>query len=125
VGKVDGKEGHIHTIHHSHKETDESVTPMLLIHGYSQSAAQYYAALPVLANEYKGRVYAIDLFGCGLSSRPAWNKGFGEAVELKVAEDYFVDTLEEWRKAMKLKKMIVVGHSIGGYLSVAYAGNWH
>ncbi len=35
---------------------------------------------------------------------------------------YFIDTLEDWRKAMHVDKMILCGHSIGGYLSVAYAG---
>merc|ERR1719399_1927027 len=34
---------------------------------------------------------------------------------------YAVDSLELWRQRMGLPKMVLLGHSIGGYLSVAYA----
>ena len=37
------------------------------------------------------------------------------------AEAFFVDSLEEWREKMKLEKMTLVGHSLGAYMSVAYA----
>lgn len=38
----------------------------------------------------------------------------------KAAEDFFVESLEEWRKRNRIDKMILAGHSMGGYLSVAY-----
>jgi len=37
------------------------------------------------------------------------------------AEEFFLDGLEKWRQAMKLDKMTLMGHSLGGYLAVAYA----
>jgi cardiolipin-specific phospholipase len=37
------------------------------------------------------------------------------------AENFFVDSLESWRSQVGLEKMTLVGHSLGGYLSVAYA----
>lgn len=37
------------------------------------------------------------------------------------AESFFIDSLEEWRASMGLERMTLVGHSLGGYLSVAYA----
>lgn len=37
------------------------------------------------------------------------------------AEAFFVDSLEEWRQKMGLEKMTLIGHSLGGYLSVVYA----
>lgn len=37
-------------------------------------------------------------------------------------EDYFIDSLELWRKAIGLTTpFTLVGHSLGGYLSAAYA----
>lgn len=37
------------------------------------------------------------------------------------AESFFIDSLEEWRGKMGLEKMTLIGHSLGGYLSIAYA----
>ena len=37
------------------------------------------------------------------------------------AEDFFVDSLAQWREAQGLDRMILVGHSLGGYLSACYA----
>ena len=37
------------------------------------------------------------------------------------AEKFFVESLESWRKHNNLSKMTLAGHSMGGYLSVAYA----
>jgi cardiolipin-specific phospholipase len=40
---------------------------------------------------------------------------------VKEAESFFIEALEEWRVKMGHEKMNLVGHSLGGYLSVAYA----
>ena len=37
------------------------------------------------------------------------------------AESFFIDSLEEWRQKMGLERMTLIGHSLGGYLSIAYA----
>jgi abhydrolase domain-containing protein 5 len=37
------------------------------------------------------------------------------------AEDFFLDSLAAWRKEMKMPKMILMGHSLGGYLAATYA----
>ena len=66
-------------------------------------------------------VYRIDSLGCGLSSRPRWHLGKGENCAVEDAENFFVDGLERWRDAMQLEKMVLMGHSVGGYLAVAYA----
>ena len=37
------------------------------------------------------------------------------------AEAFFITSLEQWRRAIGLEKMILMGHSMGGYLSATYA----
>lgn len=38
-----------------------------------------------------------------------------------MAEKQFVRSIEEWRKEVNVKKMILLGHSMGGFLGCAYA----
>ena len=60
-------------------------------------------------------VYAVDMLGFGRSSRPA------PGVQAQEAEEQFVQSLEEWREAMGLEIMVLLGHDLGGYVSAAYA----
>ena len=39
----------------------------------------------------------------------------------KDAEDFFLSSLQRWREAMGMEKMVLVGHSLGGYLAASYA----
>ena len=109
------KYNQLYTAHFSHKETVDvkDKSPVVILHGHSQSAANYYAVLPVLTNKLNRHVFALDMLGCGLSTRDKWSHGFGEDCDLKVAESYFVDAIEEWREKMKIEKICLVGHSMG------------
>jgi len=43
------------------------------------------------------------------------------AKDTKEANLFFVESLELWRRKMKLSKMNLLGHSLGGYISTKYA----
>jgi len=58
---------------------------------------------------------ALIILGFARSSRPFFSKDPLEA------ENQFIDSLEEWRKIMGLEKVILLGHSMGGFLASSYA----
>lgn len=66
----------------------------------------------------RARLFAVDWLGTGRSGRPPFT-----AKSTAEAEAFFVDSLAAWRRAEGLdgQKMVLVGHSIGGYLAAAYA----
>ncbi|KAG8857405.1 hypothetical protein FRB96_005704 [Tulasnella sp. 330] len=91
---------------------------------YSPSVSyQNFQSLGEWAAKHGGSVYALDWLGMGLSARvPFKVHAKREDVEQRVkeAEDFFLDALEEWRIQNRFEKMILVGHSLGAYLSVVY-----
>ena len=101
---------HIHTV-----RCGLSANPSLvIIHGYGGSSVTFYRMIKDLSQKFQ--VFCIDLLGMGLSSRPKF-----EVYDTKECINFFVDSIEEWRKALKLKEFTLCGHSLGGYLSVNYA----
>ena len=113
--------GHIHTIEYTCGTPDPDVPALVCIHGFGFGAALYYAAAPVLAERWGGRVFSIDQLGCGLSSRPPWPYAYGHRCPVDKAEAYFVEALEEWRAQLELESICLVAHSIGGYVAAAFA----
>ena len=86
----------------------------------------FYKNYDALATATQRRVYAVDWLGMGRSSRPTYPRrsfwcwrGVQEVEDNQVA--FFVDSLEEWRKAVGVERMHLLGHSWGGYLSTHYA----
>jgi len=121
-----------------------SSAPLVLLHGYMNGGAYFYRNLVGLSN-YFTSVYSLDLLGWGLSSRPKFE--FKQSVAnlsdphltppanareqqhrqekddrlIRSAEDFFVESLEAWRRVHDIPTMILAGHSMGGYIGVAYA----
>lgn len=96
--------------------------PLVLLHGYMNGSLYFYRNLLGLSDHSSGgTVYALDMLGWGLSSRPPFKtKTIEGHDEVHAAEQFFVESLEAWRQAHKIDKMNLGGHSMGGYLSVAY-----
>eukprot|EP00808_Paulinella_micropora_P011885 g75594.t1 len=88
---------------------------LVLCHGYASGKALWGPALVELARHF--RVYTIDWLGFARSTR---RKAF-VAKNVEETHDYFVGSLELWRKTMGLEKMALLGHSMGGYLCGIYA----
>jgi len=107
-------------------EQKSSPAPLVLLHGYANGSLYFYRNLHGLS-KFFGQIYALDMLGWGLSSRPAFKLNNNNSNNsdnnsgVKSAEQFFVESLESWRAHHNLPKMTLAGHSLGGYLSVAYA----
>ena len=88
--------------------------PLVLIHGYLGTSIIFYKLFQSLAKEFS--VYCLDLMGMGRSSRPEFSAKGREETEL-----FFVLPIEVCRVKLGLNKMILAGHSFGGYISGCYA----
>ena len=111
----------VHHVRLTAAHTSVTATPLVVTHGYASGSGIYYAAAPPLAEKWPGPVYILDSPGCGLSSRPEWKNVTPATCSLEESEGFFVDHLEGWRKAMGLDSFVLCGHSVGGYLAIAYA----
>lgn len=83
--------------------------PVVLIHGFCGSKDYWEQVIPGLAEKH--RVIAVDLPGHGGSSLPAG--------------DISVETMAELIKGtfveLGLEKVSLIGHSLGGYVTLAFA----
>lgn len=91
--------------------------PVILIHGMGASLRQWDFLMPQLANAGFS-AYALDLHGHGDSPKP------------RGAENYHIEVLYDhlfhWIENLQLERpAILVGHSLGGYLSLMYAFRNH
>ncbi|XP_076470644.1 (Lyso)-N-acylphosphatidylethanolamine lipase-like isoform X2 [Babylonia areolata] len=90
----------------------EDRTPVVMVHGMGGGVGLWALNLESLSRSRP--VYAFDLLGFGRSSRPVFSS------DAKEAENMFVESIENYRRAMGLEKFILLGHSLGGFLSAAY-----
>ncbi|XP_053694199.1 (Lyso)-N-acylphosphatidylethanolamine lipase [Sabethes cyaneus] len=93
--------------------TEAKRTPILMLHGLGAGVALWVLNLDELAKHRT--VYAIDILGFARSSRPEF------CDDAMIAEKQLVKSIDEWRKEVGLKEMIILGHSMGGFLAASYA----
>ncbi|XP_028832509.1 (Lyso)-N-acylphosphatidylethanolamine lipase [Denticeps clupeoides] len=98
----------------SHKISEEgSRTALVMVHGFAGGVGLWVRNLDALSRSRP--VYAFDLLGFGRSSRPHFPS------DAKQAEEQSVNSIEQWRQTIGLDRMILLGHSLGGYLATSYA----
>ncbi|KAG5679037.1 hypothetical protein PVAND_008638 [Polypedilum vanderplanki] len=110
IGKCVGKNDKIWTFEMNEKSEN---IPIVLLHGFGAGMAFWALNLEALGTN--NPVYAFDILGLARSSRPIFSNDPAEI------EEQFVLSIEKWREAMKIDKMILVAHSWGGFLASSYS----
>ena len=93
-------------------ERSEQTVPVVMIHGFGAGFLQFYKNLDYLHSDRK--LLAIDLPGFGRSTRVPF------PTNATLAENQFINSIEQWRKTVGVEKFILLGHSLGAYLACAY-----
>lgn len=115
------------TFKHISPPATPSANPVVLLHGYGAGLGFYFRNFLTLGQwvaQTGAPLYALDWLGMGRSARVPFKvkvKRDDIPARVHAAEAFFIDSLEEWRAKMGVEKMTLVGHSLGAYLSVAYA----
>jgi NAD+ synthase len=98
-----------------HYVVDGDGPPVILIHGISASQADWWRLMPLLVSAGY-RAIAVDLLGHGDSPKPQDPNAY-------TAENVYT-ALEDWIDSLGLETpFYLVGHSLGGYMSLTYAMN--
>ena len=84
-------------------------TPVVLLHGYGESILSWQGVFDRLARD--AEVIALDLPGFGLSSKPA--SGY--------TADSMATVVSEFLDRLDLRRVVLVGHSLGGVVATAMA----
>ena len=105
------KDGTVHTLH-VHSGT--GLAPVVLIHGYFMGSASWAHSFDSLSSSRD--LYAIDWPSWGLSSPQA----FPQSQSVEDCEEFFVNGTESWRQSVGLERMVLLGHSFGGYFAACY-----
>ncbi|XP_034992179.2 (Lyso)-N-acylphosphatidylethanolamine lipase [Zootoca vivipara] len=88
-------------------------TPLVMVHGFGGGIGLWILNLDSLSQ--RRPLHAFDLLGFGRSSRPPFSRDAQEA------EEEFVNSIEAWRREMGIPSMILLGHSLGGFLAASYS----
>ncbi|MEN3323389.1 alpha/beta hydrolase [Mariniflexile soesokkakense] len=83
--------------------------PVVLLHGFLENATMWNAFIPELRK--KNRVICIDLLGHGKTEC----LGYLHTMEL------MAETVEAVLNHLKINKPTLIGHSMGGYVALAFA----
>ncbi|OCF37260.1 cardiolipin-specific phospholipase [Kwoniella heveanensis BCC8398] len=120
---------YINTLEVTSPENKQSKEAVVVLHGYAAALGFFFRnweSISVSSAATGRRTFFLDWLGMGLSSRPSPSLLASSAntpVPSRVAraEHFFLSSLESWRASVGVEKMVLVGHSLGGYLASAYA----
>src|SRR6185312_1299783 len=87
-------------------------TPLVLVHGFCESKGVWKDFSSALSSKF--RVITPDLPGFGDSKLDATDISIG----------YYADKLYFFLKQLGVEKCILIGHSLGGYVTLAFAENY-
>lgn len=104
---------HLHVVHGGCGEP-----PIVFLHGMGTSAATWHACMRLLATRH--RVFAPDLIGHGSSPVPDDASAYTRDGTLDDIDDLLADVARR-APATSDGRAVLVGHSLGGYLALAYA----
>ena len=91
---------------------DPAGAPVVLIHGYTDSARDWVPLAPYLAPQL--RLILVDIRGHGASSKP-------ECCYTRVDFAYDIKLLLD---ALKVQRTDIVGHSLGSFIAQTFAEYW-
>ena len=92
--------------------TDEGKgSAVVLVHGFLENTTMWEEIKPEILK--KNRVITIDLLGHGKSDC----LGYTHSMEL------FAETINAVLKQLRIRKCTLIGHSLGGYVALAFAEN--
>ena len=95
-----------------HYSDDGVGNPIVLLHGYLESSEVWEGFQKKLSSGF--RVIAMDLPGHGLSDE------CGEEYTM----DYMASIVKELLEYLQIKKVFIIGHSLGGYIALAFLENF-
>jgi pimeloyl-ACP methyl ester carboxylesterase len=84
-------------------------TTIVLLHGFLENASMWNEIASELSK--RNRVVTIDLLGHGSSDC----LGYVHSMEL------FAEVLEAVLKQLRIRRLILIGHSLGGYVALSFA----
>lgn len=84
---------------------------LVLLHGFCETHDIWYKVAPLLAANFQ--VITVDLPGFGDSSLHSEN----------ISIDIIAEKISRWLKTITTEKVILMGHSMGGYVALALADN--
>jgi pimeloyl-ACP methyl ester carboxylesterase len=90
-------------------ETFGKGSAVVLLHGFLESSFMWKDIVPILSKKYK--VVTLDLLGHGASE----NHGYIHSMEDQA------EIVKSVLNHLKLRKYVIIGHSMGGYIALAFA----
>lgn len=83
--------------------------PIILLHGFNMDLNTWINNVDRLAEQYK--VFALDLWGFGFSTRETLNYGY----------DLYVKQINLFMESMGVQRASLIGHSMGGGIAIKFS----